>query len=257
LCGGAGTRLAPITAGTPKQFFQLKSGQTMLEITVKRLLPARGKIGLVLGSAHLKAAQALLKPQVDYLFLEPFSKNTAPAIAFTVLELASAGLADSTVIFIPCDQTVIDQALLLRSIEAATSLAQFEKLVLIGFKTQKPDTGLGYFLPAADGAAVSCFVEKPDLQTCTRMLQQGFLANGGIFVGKVQTFINVLEEFCPHLMELLKSERGRADAFAAIEPISFDHAVLQKGAAVLFVEAGCQIFDLGRVETFLEFEERL
>lgn len=257
LCGGQGQRLWPITAGQPKQFFALKSGKTLLELTLQRMLPLVGKFGLVLNLSQIETAQALLKNDVDIWIAEPFTKNTAPAIAFSVLKLLQNNAEETVVVFAPCDQMILQPDLLLLAINQAVEMAQLnDKIVLLGFESDKLDASLGYFLPDKNNC-IKKFVEKPDFLVVSKLIEQGALANAGIFVGKLVVFYNVLLVTCPDLIAQLQNYQNTDSERALIKSISFDHAVLQKTVDLMFVNAGCQIIDVGKIETFTKFEEVL
>lgn len=257
LCGGQGQRLWPITAGQPKQFFALKSGKTLLELTLQRMVPLVGKFGLVLNFSQVKIAQGLLKNNVDIWVEEPFTKNTAPAIAFSVLKLLQSNVGETVVLFAPCDQMILRADLFLLAINQAIEMAQLnDKIVLLGFEPDKADSSLGYFLPDKNNC-IQKFVEKPGFLEAAKLIEQGALANTGIFVGKLAVFYNVLLATCPDLIAQLQNYQDTNSERALIKSISFDHAVLQNSVDLMFVNAGCQIIDVGKIETFTKFEETL
>src|SRR5919112_2310780 len=89
LSGGAGTRLWPLSReAAPKPFMPLPDGETLLGKTALRALGIPGTSGLVTVTNrdyyfHTKDVYGGL-PQTpdDALFLlEPFGRNTAPAVA--------------------------------------------------------------------------------------------------------------------------------------------------------------------------------
>src|SRR3569832_1935037 len=90
LSGGAGTRLWPLSRELyPKQLLALTGERTMLQQTALRLagLAAASPV-VVCNAAHrfLVAEQLRqLKMDTRAVVLEPFGRNTAPAIALTTL----------------------------------------------------------------------------------------------------------------------------------------------------------------------------
>src|SRR5215813_12094558 len=93
LSGGAGTRLWPLSRETaPKPFMPLPDGETLLGKTAVRAASLPGIAGLVTVTNrdcyfHTKdvySAVDIEVPRVTYL-LEPFGRNTAPAVALGAL----------------------------------------------------------------------------------------------------------------------------------------------------------------------------
>ena len=90
LSGGAGTRLWPLSRETaPKPSMPLPDGETLLAKTAARALALPGVAELVTVTNreyyfHTKDAYAGLRdrlPERTSFLLEPFGRNTAPAVA--------------------------------------------------------------------------------------------------------------------------------------------------------------------------------
>src|SRR5436190_12286981 len=94
LSGGAGTRLWPLSRETaPKPSMPLPDGETLLAKTAARALAVPGVADFLTVTNreyyfHTKDAYAgvrdSLPPMTSYL-LEPFGRNTAPAVALAAL----------------------------------------------------------------------------------------------------------------------------------------------------------------------------
>ncbi len=107
LVGGKGKRLRPLsTDARPKAFLSVTADRkTMFGSTLNR---ARGVVGkkniiVVANTAHSKLVRTDF-PDIDKgnLLLEPFSRNTAPAIAFAAHKvMASHG--DAIMVTLPSD----------------------------------------------------------------------------------------------------------------------------------------------------------
>lgn len=99
LCGGAGTRLWPLSrTDNPKQFVPLIQGRSLFEETLSRNRPhcdsflvAVSEPLLPLAVEQAKAAGVALAGGV----VEPLGRNTGPAIA-----LACSGLEGSTMVLV-------------------------------------------------------------------------------------------------------------------------------------------------------------
>lgn len=99
--------------------------------------------------------------------MEPFGRNTAPAVALTAMKLVNEG-NDGLMLVLPADHVIEDQKALQRALALATVAAERGEMVLFGVPANKPETGYGYIKSTADAllpegvSRVSQFVEKPD-----------------------------------------------------------------------------------------------
>src|SRR5438874_2639547 len=114
LSGGAGTRLWPLSRELyPKQLLALTGERTMLQQTALRLsgLAAAAPV-VVCNDAHrfLVAEQMRqLKIEPRAVVLEPFGRNTAPAIALAALAAAKLAPADDPeLLVLPADHVIKD-----------------------------------------------------------------------------------------------------------------------------------------------------
>jgi mannose-1-phosphate guanylyltransferase/mannose-6-phosphate isomerase len=263
LSGGAGTRLWPLSReAAPKPFMPLPDGETLLSKTARRALDLAGLARLVTVTNrdyffHTRDVYSTLGDQLpvaaDYL-LEPFGRNTAPAVAIAALFAASRGLAKSVLLVLPADHLIRDQAAFAAAVARATALAQGGALVTFGITPTHPETGFGYIecgdvLPG-DGAvpvpafAARRFVEKPALSLAREYLTAGnFVWNSGMFAFTPQAILDALGRHAPTLLEAcrpvadaLQDAAGGmqeidAATFAAVPDISLDYAVMEPAAA--------------------------
>src|SRR6266542_1563203 len=110
LSGGAGTRLWPLSRETaPKPSMPLPDGETLLAKTAARALALPGVEDLVTVTNreyyfHTRDAYAGLRggaPKRAAFLLEPFGRNTAPAVALAALWAESAIGADAVLLVLP------------------------------------------------------------------------------------------------------------------------------------------------------------
>ncbi|MGC9505781.1 mannose-1-phosphate guanylyltransferase [Baaleninema sp.] len=259
LAGGKGERFWPLSRiRRPKQFLSLDgSGNSLLQATADRLLPLAGDWEnlWVITASHLVEGIRQQLPQLPdaNLLVEPEGRDTAPAVAWTTLEIAKRYNTDAVVGFFPADHAIADEAGFQSTLKAATELAKTEDaIVTLGVKPTYPSTGYGYIEQGTEYGEVSGlsayrvarFTEKPDEATAKDFLASGrFSWNSGIFVFRAGVTLSELQSYAPTLVSRL-SEEGVA-AYPTLEKISIDYALMEKTklAYVLPVDFGWD--DLG------------
>src|SRR5579872_3592698 len=250
LSGGAGTRLWPLSRELyPKQLLALTGERTMLHQTALRLsgLATTGPI-VVCNEAHrfLVAEQLRqLKIEPRATVLEPFGRNTAPAIALAALAAtrdAEAG-SDAVLLVLPADHVIRDIPAFQAAVRVAQAAAEQGKLVTFGIVPSAPETGYGYIqrgLAQSGGVhAIARFVEKPSLQRAQEFLASGdYLWNSGMFMFRASRYLQELERFAPAIaascrkaLEGAKTDldfvRIDSKTFEACPSDSIDYAVME------------------------------
>src|ERR1700748_1209329 len=138
LSGGAGTRLWPLSRELyPKQLLALTGERTMLQQTALRLscLAAAGPV-VVCNEAHrFLVAEQLRQERIETraVVLEPFGRNTAPAIALAALAaLNIPGAEDPELLVLPADHVIRDIPAFQKAVRVAMPAVQQGKLVTFG-----------------------------------------------------------------------------------------------------------------------------
>ena len=155
LCGGSGTRLWPLSRQSfPKQFVPLIEGHSLLSLTLERLKRFSPQMVLLAAEDHRFLLADALKDAHCFgdLVLEPFARNTAPAMAMAALWLASGriaiaeGVSSGTdlLLFCPSDHHIPDHEAFQRTIEAGVQAAQNGAIVTFGVEPTSPSSAYGY-----------------------------------------------------------------------------------------------------------------
>jgi mannose-1-phosphate guanylyltransferase / mannose-6-phosphate isomerase len=258
LSGGAGTRLWPASREShPKPFMKLFDGQTLIEKTYARAKALGSEVLTVTNrDYYFMSRDELERVGVAGSFLlEPFGRNTAPAIALAAKMIVATQGADTVMLVLAADHLIADQARFASAVAEADKLAAQDYLVTFGIVPTSPETGFGYIEqgePLNSGYTVARFVEKPDIETAQAYLASGkYLWNSGMFCFKAGVF---LAELAKHAPEVAKSVDG---CWAAMQPlkntqmaeipadISIDYAVMEKSDKVAVVPGDFGWSDIG------------
>ncbi len=267
LCGGTGSRLWPVSREQhPKPFIRLNDGQSLLQKAFLRAAVLPNVVEISTATNR----ELFFKTRDEYrevnaahiptsLLLEPFGRNTAPAIAAAALQAQAAHGDDAILLILAADHLIADQAAFSAAVVKACQLAAAGKIVTFGIKPDTPETGYGYI--EATGNSVTRFVEKPTLAKAEEYLRAGnYLWNAGIFCFSVATMLRELGLHAPAVLDsvracLVKSASTEnngfvqteldADSFAHAPDISIDYAIMEKSAHMAVVPCDIGWSDIG------------
>ena len=259
LAGGKGERFWPLSRKhRPKQFLSLDgSGKSLLQATADRLLPLAGdweNLWVVTSSQLATGVQEQL-PQlpVKNLLAEPEGRDTAPAVAWTTLEVAKRYGEDAVVGFFPADPWIGDLEGFQQTLRAATELAAKEKAIAtLGVKPSYPSTGYGYIEQGEPSGSfgdlpvyrVNRFTEKPNRETAEEFLATGrFSWNSGMFIFRAGVVLEELRTHAPEIINLL--EQQGTPAYSQLPKISIDYALMEKTKLAYVLPADFGWDDLG------------
>lgn len=270
LAGGSGSRLWPQSRALyPKQFLALMGEHTLLQQTLLRLqgLDMHSPIIVCNEDHRFLVAEQLrqigIKPAA--ILLEPFGRNTAPAIALAAIHTLEA-LSDQPLLVLPADHAIQHADHFRAAIREGARYAERDFLVTFGIEPTQPETGYGYInaaasvaLPegAAQGRRINRFVEKPDLATATRYVESGeYFWNSGMFVFKASTYLDELTTHNKAIADACRAALAGAkhdldfirldkDAFSECPDDSIDYAVMEKTANAVMVPMSAGWSDVG------------
>ena len=117
-----------------------------------------------------------LKIKDFIILLEPFGRNTAPAI--TLAALKSLELEEDPILLVlSSDHEINDTEKFLDIVQVGLKFSEQNKLVTFGVVPTKPEIGYGYIKSKepltnnVEGCEIECFIEKPDLDTAKQGMQ--------------------------------------------------------------------------------------
>jgi len=286
LAGGDGSRLKSLTraiAGDerPKQFCPILDNQTLLDVTRRRiaLKIAPENTFFSLTARHEKFYGALLsRVSKRRLIVQPENKGTAPAILYSLFRLFKTD-PEATVAFFPSDHYFSDDAALMNAVETAFQAVAINphSIVLLGIEPETAETSYGWIEPreslfgnlAKSVTQVERFWEKPSPETAQKLMMRGCLWNSFVMVGRVGTFLNLIEKQLPALYKMFAAastsfgtpaEAATVRAlYARIGETNFSSGVLEKAADELYVlrVADIEWSDLGEPQRVLGTLENL
>ena len=267
LCGGAGSRLWPVSRELhPKPFIRLADGQSLLQKAFLR----GAQLTDVTEIVTVTNRELLFKTEDEFrevnaagvitsFVLEPFGRNTAAAIAAAALQISQTHGDDAIMLVLAADHLIANQDAFKQAVSKATELAATGKLVTFGIKPDAPETGYGYI--EAEGNAVLRFVEKPSLAKAQDYLKSGrFLWNSGMFCFSVGTMLEQMAQHCPQILAATRaclaqslSAQGKGfhqlkldpGTFSQVPDESIDYAVMEKSDQVAVVPCSIGWSDIG------------
>jgi mannose-1-phosphate guanylyltransferase / mannose-6-phosphate isomerase len=267
LCGGAGSRLWPVSRELhPKPFIRLADGQSLLQKAFLRgaQLPGLTEILTVTNRELLFATQDDFREvnstgiPVSFV-LEPCGRNTAAAIAIAALQVAGKYGPDALMLVLAADHLIADQHAFEEAVGKASLLAASGKLVTFGIHPDSPETGYGYI--EADGNTVLRFVEKPSLELAREYVDSGrFLWNSGMFCFTAGAMLQQMKLHCPDILDATATCAGKsrsaegkgfsqleldADTFNLVPDLSIDYAVMEKSDQIAVVPCNVGWSDIG------------
>ncbi|MCO5259216.1 MAG: mannose-1-phosphate guanylyltransferase [Crocinitomicaceae bacterium] len=275
MAGGVGSRFWPLsTPERPKQFIDvLGIGKTLIQMTYERLLNIvpEQNIFILSNENYVDMIQSQLpNMQRDRILTEPIRKNTAPCIAYAAAKINLLD-KDACMIVCPSDHLIMKEDEFKKTIETAVENAiNNNKIVTLGIKPTRPDTGYGYIefnkekkAHVGEVTKVLQFREKPNLETAELFVRSGnFYWNSGIFVWKSTTVLEALKTYQKDLFDLFCADISFYNtsneqtfinqSFQKCQDISIDYAVMEKANNVDVVLASFDWSDLGTWKSLYE-----
>ncbi|RJX72374.1 mannose-1-phosphate guanylyltransferase/mannose-6-phosphate isomerase [Vibrio sinensis] len=253
MAGGSGSRLWPLSRDLyPKQFLKISSDDSMLQQTFARLQGINHQPPLLVCNEEHRfiAAEQIRLGGFKHsgIILEPFGRNTAPAIALAALQALKTSAVDKTdadpiILVLAADHLIENRDAFQFAIRDALPYAKANQLVTFGIVPTAAETGYGYIKRGkqkGDSAfKVESFIEKPDLDIARAYFCSGeYYWNSGMFMFKASQYLKELGKHNPLMLEVCKKSmegtqldldfvRIDQKAFEECPSNSIDYAVME------------------------------
>jgi mannose-1-phosphate guanylyltransferase/mannose-6-phosphate isomerase len=276
MCGGAGTRLWPISRESmPKQFVPLVGQNSTFHQTIERIsgskLFARP---IVITNAEFRfiVAEQLRECAVEAdIVLEPTRRDSGPAVTVAAA-LAAQRHPSAIVLVLAADNVIRKPEQFIIACRQAASAAQDGRIVVFGIPPTRPAISYGYIRPGQNlngsaTLAVDAFVEKPDAAKAASYVEKGYLWNSGNFMFRADVMLAEIERFEPAMAVMAKAAvaemtrdldfiRLADKPFAAAPKKSIDYAVMEHTKLAAVVPADFGWSDVGSWNAVWEINDQ-
>ena len=197
-------------------------------------------------------------------------KNTAPCIAYAANRILRQN-PNAIMVVSPSDHLILNERGFLETVQKAAKDAQEQdKLITLGIKPLRPETGYGYiqFLESqASLKKVKTFTEKPALSLAKTFLESGdFVWNSGVFVWGVRAILKAFHRYLPEMSEAFEEIRPRLNTsderklvtqvYGHTKNISIDYGVMEKADNVYVALGDFNWSDLGSWASLYEASDK-
>jgi len=274
MAGGSGTRLWPLSRTGAEKHFRTIGGSSLLIETFNRIKQAipTSRILVITTQAQRDSVASQLCPELplENIVAEPLAKGTLAALSYATIRLIKND-PDAVLVAFPSDHKINDSQVFIKTLGAGLKfLAKNRVFITFGIKPKQPLTGYGYIVagdpqPSEIGLIfkIENFVEKPEKQKAEQLLSSGKAYwNSGIFAFRAKHFLDALKEFHPEryalFMKIYESLGTRQEegitlsTYQALQPISFDTAIMEKTKERVVVEAAFDWLDVGAFDALAE-----
>ena len=269
LCGGAGTRLWPSSKkNLPKQFIDW-GGWTLFGKTLERIKSSIFDYPIITtNSAYLDLVKKYLskyKIKKYRIILEPFKKNTAPAI------LSSALIKEipynQPMIFFTSDNLIGKIGLFNKSINIHKRYLNEKNIFVFGIKPSSPSSEYGYFITkkiSKNLNKVDRFIEKPNKNVAKMIIKKNGYMNSGMFFIRKDSIIRNFKKYqykifknCNAAVNKSKMYKNvyylNKSSFKKLQEVSFDYAILEKSKDINGIKLNIPLIDLGNWKEIWNF----
>ena len=258
LAGGEGSRLQSLTTtaagiAIPKQFCSFGGEASLLHDALRRAqtVATPAHTCAVVSEHHRSWWQAMdLRIPHANVVRQPHNRGTAIGILLPLLQILHRD-PDASLLVLPSDHFVRDEAVLGLSLQAAMDQIQYQpdRIVMLGISPEEADPELGYIVSDCDETdelrSVREFVEKPTAAVAHALIARGGVWNSFIFAARGKTLLRAFEQRCPELVmemwEIVSASKSRsqqtdlADLYHRAPSLDFSRDILQRSPELLRV----------------------
>ena len=254
LSGGSGTRLWPLSRYCfPKQFVSLSSDSklTLIQETLQRIQNFDNVTApiIICNQEHRFVVAEQCKEinvRPKEIILEPYARNTAPAILSAALRVFQENI-NGNLLILSSDQIMTNIEQFKLAVAKGEEYSNNGEIVLFGVLPSNPETGYGYIevnkkpnLRELEAKNIISFIEKPNLKDAKKFIKNGnYLWNSGIFIMKASTVINQMKIYAPNIYKFVSESyknkikdldfiRLEQENYKKCENISIDLAIMEK-----------------------------
>lgn len=217
---------------------------------------------LVIGSKRHKSLLESHLPSAQ-LVLEPFGRNSAPAIVAACLMSAP----DDLLLVMPADHHITAPRAFLDAIAIGQIAAARGEIVTFGIKPDHAAIDYGYIETSPISTETEIknvvrFTEKPEKKIAEEYVQSGgHFWNSGIFLFSVKAMLSAFEEHAPDILARMRDIFAQKDdgdwyisegPFREVENISIDYAIMEKASNVKVVPVDMGWSDVGGYKALWE-----
>ncbi|NLI35037.1 MAG: mannose-1-phosphate guanylyltransferase [Bacteroidales bacterium] len=230
--GGVGSRFWPCSRKSlPKQFLDFfGTGRSLLQQTFDRfnkIIPT-DNIFIVTNALYADLVkQQLPQMKQDRILLEPARRNTAPCILWASYHIRAID-PNASIVVAPSDHLILKEDEFTQAVQRGLEfISKEDKLLTLGIKPNRPETGYGYIQIAEQVGdnfyKVKTFTEKPELELAKLFISTGeFYWNSGIFMWNVNSVIKASEKLLP---EVVLKLNAKSDVFNTPEEQNYINEV--------------------------------
>ncbi len=261
LAGGRGSRLWPISRKeSPKQFLRLEN-KSFFKQTIERslLIEKAENIFISTNEKYVSFVEEEIKDtniEKENILVEPFAKNTGPAILFALNELKEKTEKNELIFICPSDHYIFPNEKFIKTVEEAKKGASLSYIVTFGVRPNSPETGYGYITKGENKIKdTSCykveeFTEKPCLEKAEQFIASGnYLWNSGMFLFPINL---MLEEFKEKASEIYNNINN----FEKLKSAPIDKAVIEKSDKIATIPSEFEWNDIGCWKSFYQMKDK-
>lgn len=266
LAGGKGTRLWPFSRDVcPKQFLNFGNQLTFLQKTILRFVNLSGLNKIFISTSdrhkHLVEEQIISINASCHceIISEPFQKNTAPSLAYSIryLQEVCKISSEERVLVTPSDHFIEPEFIFHQYLGKIYNQA-LSKIIVFGIMASKPETGYGYIERGVGFDSltfeVKRFIEKPSLELAQTYVSSGnHYWNSGMFFFTIDLFWNQLKIHTPDIFEISNGSFSKMrEHYDRMPNISIDYALMEKTKEMLVCPLALGWSDVGSWDNIYE-----